>query len=272
MIMRKMNKNLILTLACSMASLGLVAADLPPFWGEEQGARMDWRFDTATNLAPEALSGGAKGGLAIVSPSATAVGWQGEMAGLGDATGFWDLGPKGTVVLTNFNGMGDVSTARYLLVQVVQYMDGGIFNEYAFVNVPGARPLGAEGYMASMARIGGWVTDQTLWALDPGTPLEQIVIAAQGKGAVVDRVVVDVVTMEVQAVGMVVRRVEGTTNRLEVSWEATPAVAGSQLQFTTSLTPPVTWQAVDAPMQTVGSKNLVEVEARQSRMFFRLRK
>jgi uncharacterized repeat protein (TIGR01451 family) len=83
----------------ALASARDLAADVPDTsWrGQPGSSHQEWRFDTAspTPAAEVCLDGTPH--TASVTPGQFALGWQSQLPGLGDASGFWDLGSSGTI-------------------------------------------------------------------------------------------------------------------------------------------------------------------------------
>jgi hypothetical protein len=188
-------------LAVWIAGMGLVggraaASDLfTPCWRGQAGSTVQtWRFDTNANPAqPEAGTnpyGGADATM-VVGPFGS--GWLNRLSSLGTNTGYWDLGRTGTMTLTIPNRT-DASTNSYkdVWVQVTQWQDGGIYNEYAAVSIPGATLLGGQRQLVvNGIANGGWWLDLTRWRLAPNPVSETILITSAFNGSVIDQVVVD---------------------------------------------------------------------------------
>jgi hypothetical protein len=127
---------------------------------------------------------------------------------------------------------------KLVWVQVTQFIDGGIYADYAAVAVPGAAFLGGQRQMVdSVASGGAWWVDQTLWRLDSSTALTSIVITGAFNGSLVDEAVVDTLLDEwLCPSNLVLTTDPGQCSKSNVTWTL-PATSGCT--FTnSSCTPP----------------------------------
>ena len=63
-------------------------------------SRQEWRFDGGSNpAAPEVCDPPGATSRATITPGEFSGDWQTELAGFGTATGFWDLGRSGRIVV-----------------------------------------------------------------------------------------------------------------------------------------------------------------------------
>src|SRR5882672_1525437 len=137
---------------------GFAADDPETSWRDQPGSsHQEWRFDTASNPLTAEVCLGSAPHSATVTPGLFALGWQSALPGLGDASGFWDLGSRGTIsaplpaLVTS-----PEPSLRYILVSVFQYQDGGIYSELATVFVPGATYVRTGVDFSDFGTLGEW--------------------------------------------------------------------------------------------------------------------
>ena len=153
------------------AGLGVQGAfgQTAPCWrGQEGSTFQEWRFTTDANPAsPEVLSNAYGTAEASIAPGLLSSGWIDQLPGLGTNRGYWDLGSNGSITLTIAGNSATAPNAsQFVWVQIVQWYDGGIFNEYAAVSITGAVYLGGERTLVASAPTGGgWWLDLTRWRL-----------------------------------------------------------------------------------------------------------
>src|SRR5215510_4715525 len=118
-------------LAAAVTGQGVRAADDPETsWrGQPGSSHQEWRFDTGSNPLPAEVCHNSPSDKATMAPGQFALGWQNQLPGLGDATGFWDLGRSGTITAALPTFVTEPTPAvRYVLVSVCQYQDGSIYS------------------------------------------------------------------------------------------------------------------------------------------------
>lgn len=259
-------------LVAALAGQRVAAADDPETsWRGQPGSSLqEWRFDTASNpLAAEVCLNGAPHS-ATMAPGLFALGWQSALPGLGDASGFWDLGSKGTISapLPAFVTAPEPSI-RYILVSVCQYQDRGIYSELGTVVVPGATYLRTGVDFTDFGTLGEWTVDQTLWRVDAGVSAGPVSITAASNGSIVDKVILEAGTPTSQPALLKIRSVAGGAG-VEIAWAA--SLQGYVLESNANLNNAQGWQAVGAPVLVVGDEQLVRLVAGDAGRFFRLHK
>lgn len=227
-----------------------------------------WEFPTSANPAVS-VSGG---GRAVLAPGDFASGWIESDGMFGGATGVWDLGLRGTITMSDSNLLSaGVGQRREITVRVSQWLDGGIYAEFAQVAVPGAELATFDGSLTRLGTIGGWVEDQTVWVASAGTPTETVVVTGAASGTLVDDVSVEVTTVIVDVVPvLVIRRLAGGVNQVELSWSS--AATDWVLQANDSVTDAAGWQAIEAPVSVAGERHSAVLDATGMARFFRLSK
>jgi hypothetical protein len=255
----------------ALASQRVLAADDPETsWRDQPGSsHQEWRFDTGSNpLTAEVCLDGPPH-TATMAPGPFALGWQSQLPSLGDASGIWDLGSRGTISapLPSFVTAPEPSI-RYILVSVCQYQDGSIYSELATVAVPGATYVRTGVDFTTFGALGEWTVDQTLWRVDAGASAGPVSITAAGNGSVVDKVILEAGTPASQPALLKIRSLGGSA--VEISWAA--SLQGFVLESNTDLNDPQGWQPVDAQVQVSGDQQFVQLAGGDSARFFRLRK
>jgi len=255
--------------AAALAGQRVAATDDPETsWrGQPGSSHQEWRFDTGSNpLAAEVCLNGAPHS-ATMAPGPFALGWQSQLPGLGNATGFWDLGRSGTISspLPDFITSPEPSI-RYILVSVCQYQDGGIYSELATVAVPGATYVRTGVDFSDFGTLGEWTVDQTLWRVDAGESAGPVSITGAGNGSLVDKVILEAGTPAAQPALLKIRSLGGSA--VEISWAA--SLQGFVLESNGDLNDPQGWQLVDAQVQVSGDQQFVQLAGSGSARFFRL--
>lgn len=229
--------------------------------------RQEWRFDANSNPAtPEVCDPPGATSRATITTGDFSGGWQSQLPGLGSATGFWDLGSRGRIVMPVSTGTPD--GAKTIRVRVTQWADGGIFSIRAAVSVAGATHTGDRRVATETGTLGGWETDESEWLLPDGQTAGELTITGALNGTLVDSVAVIAEAPGV-SVMLSIRRINPENDQVELSWPA--AVTGFLLEGTANLTAP-DWQPVSGAPQVVGDRRLLTTAAGGSAKFFRLRK
>ncbi len=227
-----------------------------------------WEFTTGAN--PALSKSGA--GRAVLAPGDFADGWIEANGLFGGATGVWDLGRNGTIVLSDPGVLAGMSAQRReITVRVTQWVDGGIYADYADVAVPGAVMETFDGRMARFGTIGGWMEDETVWSVAAGVTTESVVITGASNGSLVDQVSVVVATFTVDPLPVLsVRRLAGGVNRVELSWAS--STSDWVVQTSESVSDANGWQALGEAITVTGERHSVVTEATGGARFFRLSK
>jgi hypothetical protein len=229
--------------------------------------RQEWRFDGGSNpAAPEVCDPPGVTARATVTTGQFSSGWQSELPGLGTATGFWDLGRSGSIVMPV--STGTETGARTVRVRVTQWVDGGIFSVRAGVSVAGASFTSEQRTTVESGPLGGWEAVESQWSLSEGQTAGEVTITGAPNGSLVDSVVVAAEAPGAPVV-LSIRRLSPDSDEVELSWPA--AVTGFALEGTASLSAP-DWQPVPGTPQVVGDRQLVNTVAGGPAKFFRLRK
>lgn len=254
----------------ALACQGVRAADDPETsWrGQPGSSRQEWRFDTGANPLPAEVCQNSPSDKAAMAPGQFAIGWQNQLPGLGDATGFWDLGRSGTITAalpTFVTEPGAV--VRYVLVSICQYQDGGIYSQLATVTIPGATFRRTETDFTAFGPLGEWTVDRTLWRVEAGVAAGPVTITGASNGSLVDLVVIEAGSPTSTPALLSIRR---AGSDVEVAWSV--QLQGFMLESNTDLGNPQGWQPVDAPVMVVGNEQVVRLAAGDSAQFFRLRK
>jgi len=257
-----MNRILTVCLALGAAAAGATA----------QSAQRNWEFTTGDSPAMSASGGGE----AVLAPGDFASGWIESDAIFGGATGIWDLGRKGKITLSDSNLLASApGQSREITVRVTQWVDGGIYADYADVVVPGAVLGTFDGRVVRLGTIGNWVVDETLWIVDAGVTLDSVLVTGALSGSLVDSVSVEVSASIVDpAPTLVVRRLAGEPSRVELSWSSAAnewVLQGSD-NLSAGGTNAVSWQAVAEPVTVAGQRHATVIDATYGARFFRLSK
>ena len=246
-----------LVLAAGMAALSASA--------QSGDTYQQWRFDSGANPAsPEVSSNAGAGGKASISVNPIATGWQPHWAGLGAATGVWDLSGNGKITLTGPGAAG--ATAYTFSVQVVQYFDGSIFEAEEPVSVPGATLLTSSEVQGVGGAIGHWRSRQTLWKVPAGGSAPSIVVNG-GTATLVDSVAVAKTVASGPPV-LVILPLNTGTNAVQISW---PSSSSAILESNADLNNLTGWSAVGLTPAVVGNQNVVVIGASGAKSFFRLK-
>lgn len=237
-----------------------------------QSTERNWEFATGDSPAMSASGGGQ----AVLAPGDFASGWIESDAIFGGATGIWDLGRKGTVTLSDSNLLASVSgQSREITVRVTQWVDGGIYADYADVVVPGAVLGTFDGRVTRLGTIGNWVVDETVWIVDAGATVDSVLVTGALNGSLVDAVSVEAAPSIVDpAPTLVVRRLAGEPSRVELSWSSASNdwVVQGREDLSAGDTNAVSWQAIAAPVTVAGERRAIVIDATSGARFFRLSK
>jgi hypothetical protein len=261
------------TLTAMAAGVGLL---LCLSMSASAGTTNEWLFKTSANSVSPLGSG--SGGIATIAPGAYSSGWLGQNDVFGSAKGVWDLGRSGTITLNSPSGLAGTSgQVRVFTVKVVEWNDGGIYDEPTKVSVPGAKCIStnidaaAAANLNSTTSVGEWIVNETQWRAEAGTPVNSAVITSANLGSVVNQVVVEssatIITkpspqLTIQLIG------SAGNQQAMISW---PTNLGSKvLESTSNLNDPQSWTPVQADVQTAGNVNSVTVGTGDAMRFYRL--
>jgi len=252
------------------AQRGLAADDPETSWRGQPGSSLQqWRFDTSSSMPTAEVCLNSAPHSASVAPGEFALGWRSELPGLGDASGFWDLGRSGTISAPLPELMTEPgASVRYILVSISQYQDGGIYSELATVSVPGATYVRMGVDFTGFGTLGEWTVDQTLWRVEAGASAGVVTITGSANGTIVDEITIEAGSPVSQPALLKIRSLGRTA--VEISWAA--SLQGFTLESNTDLNDADGWMPVDAPVQVSGENQYVQLAGGDSARFFRLRK
>lgn len=143
-------------------------------------AGIEWGFDSSAN--PASAFGGA--GSATITVGSSGAGWLaggGVPWNLGSATGFWDLGHAGSIVLSGMNVNGPVVT-----LQVFQWVQPGTYSGLLGYSLNGNAPVSITSLITESTSHGAWWEYDVTFAQGL-IPADHITITAPGTGAIIDR-------------------------------------------------------------------------------------
>ncbi len=143
-------------------------------------ATVEWDFNTGGASS----SANVGSGTATVTPGAFGTGWHsGSTAPWSSfgASGFWDMGRNGTMVLA---GSSDVGA---LTLHVLQWVNAGTFSGNLTYQISGG---GGSGTLTGSGGAAGWQVWSTTINLAAG---QQITITGPNGGAMIDRVFLSVI-------------------------------------------------------------------------------
>src|SRR6266496_2375962 len=151
MIRKQTGNHMLKTLIASIAIA--FAAATPAF------ATIDWQwqFDSAANPASPQIAGGPGATAAINVEPVYGTGWHNNDWNLGSATGYWDLGASGSVVLT-IPGFTSPSQSLNATLRIVQWVDDFLFYGNLTYLFPGATQVGdVTTHLVEGTDYGSWV-------------------------------------------------------------------------------------------------------------------
>ena len=261
----------VLAVAGSMVSEQVWADSMPVSDGPsgDGTARLEWQFDSEANPAlPEVSADAPLGAKASIAPGEFSLAWQRQLAGLGEKIGYWDLGRSGKITL-DLGAPQPSLTVKHISVQVCQWFDGMVYGDFASVSIPRATQVALDAHEVDGGAVGGWVVDDSLWEVAPGTTVDTIVITGASDGSVIDQVVIETVSVVPEPTVLSIQRLAPDSSLVEISW---PVAAGSAtIESSTDLSDPQAWATVDAQPQVNGDRYTVRIEASDTMHFFRLK-
>lgn len=179
------------------ASTTAMAHDLfAPSWRGQPGSTMQaWSFDTDANpAAPDLINNPYGSATATVTVGMFGSGWQSQLPGFGEQTGYWDIGDiaVGPQIVLDIPNNPVALEYKEIWVQVTAWED---ISQAPIVDVPGAMFLGSEQMVLESVPTGGnWVLNLSKWRIEPNPNQEQVILSAVPMfGAVIDHVVVDTI-------------------------------------------------------------------------------
>jgi hypothetical protein len=256
----KTTMNRVLTVCLVLAAATAVA--------DTRNVQRNWEFHTGANPA---VSGSGEG-RAVLAPGDFASGWIDTDPIFGGAAGIWDLGRRGTIALSDSNALSRTAGQhRKITVRVTQWVDGGIYADFAEVVVPGATLETFDGRMTRLGTIGGWVADETVWIADAGVSTDTVLLTATLNGTLVDEVSVEVSALVLDPPpSLTIRRLAGDANRVEISWSS--AASDWVVEASESVTDATGWHVVTDPVAVAGERHTTLIDTAGGARFFRLSK
>lgn len=188
-------KRLVFALLCFTVSLIAAMASahdlFPPQWRGLPGTTyQEWTFDDADDPAsPEVIDNPYGSAIADITVGSFGTGWWEQLPGVGDQTGYWDLG-EGNIII-DIDNTDVPNPFKEIWIQVTYYKD---INAAPIVDVPGGVFLSSqlEVPVEHVPTGGDWVLDQYIFRIYPNPRHEQIVILADPMWmSVIDQIVVD---------------------------------------------------------------------------------
>jgi hypothetical protein len=163
-----------------LAAISLVLAVVSPAF-----AGIEWGFDNG-NLSSAATGGP---GNATITVGAYATGWHSGATlpwnTYGGATGFWDLGSAGSILLTGLSGSGPVTLNVFQWVDPASPYSGNSLSFTAGNGNSGDFTQVGDAIGGSLGQPGAWWEyAANLGVLTPG---ETITVSAGSGGAIIDR-------------------------------------------------------------------------------------
>jgi hypothetical protein len=232
----------------------------------------EWQFTTQANPStPEIAPGVPAEARATIQEGRFASGWIDRDGMLGSSKGIWDLGRKGTIALNKWSAeAGPSTTSRDITVKVTQWYDGGIYGSLSMVEMPGARLVNRSQVHSESGSIGDWVTDETHWTIDVGAEVESIVVTSPENGGLIDKISVEMTIPEVVPPALSIQNQTGANGFVNVSWP-TASASSWQLEATTHLGDPQSWEPVSGQPQVIGGRFVLAVQ-KEGTHFFRLKR
>lgn len=225
-----------------------------------------WEFGTAQSPAMAAASGVPAA--ANITPGDFASGWLSSSPAYGVAQGIWDLGKSGAITLNlPTEPAAAAGGERAITVRVVQYQDGGIYDQLAKVTLAGGTLTGTETTHVSSTPLGEWTAVETRWQLAAATGSVSIVVTGAEVGSLIDQLTVEVSTSTtIPGPQLAIRQVGA---RLEISWPASYVQA--VLESRTNLADATEWNTVTEPVQVKDGMRTVTVDPVGAARWYRLK-
>ena len=180
-----------LALLAIAAPMAFAADEAPPAWRGQSGTTFQqWNFASDANPAAPELANNPYGApSAAITVGDFGSGWQNQLDGMGNATGYWDLGSAGTMVFDIPNTADPVPFTE-VWIQVTCFVD---ITDVPAVSVANGTEIDGEMFITEDVETGGfWVLSQSLWQVQPSSGSNIITLTGDPDwGAVVDSVVVD---------------------------------------------------------------------------------
>ncbi len=258
--------------ALAIAIAGLVLINSPSVVLASTVTSYSWQFGSAANpIAPDSSSGGTGVAKATITPGQFSEGWLEGNPVFGDASGIWDLGKSGVITLADSSGLVPVNQSLTLSVQVVQWIDGGIYNNHATVSVQGGTAISTNTTIPSEPHasggLGGWILVEISWTVAAGTPVNAITINGAATGSVIDSVSVQAFANATVPPPQLA--IQSTTNgQVQISWSS--SYNGYVLQSNSDLNNAQGWAPVQGTPQSGGGINWFTIPVTNGAQFFRL--
>jgi len=182
-----------MVLASAACAWGMTDLAVPPWRGEAGSTYQEWQFNAdADPAAPDVIINPYGGACADITVGMFGSGWWDQLPGLGNATGYWDIGGEGGQIVIDIDNRPLELPYKEIWVQVISFVD---ITQAPIVDVPGAILLESEEFVVEQVSTGGdWILSLTKWRLEPNPPHERIILTANPAwGTVIDFVAVDTI-------------------------------------------------------------------------------
>lgn len=184
----------------------------------------------------------------------------------GQVGGVWDLGRRRHIRITR-PAPGHV--VNRVTVRVEQWIDGSLYSEPAEIRVEGGSPLQAVARSFQQASIGGWMQDESVWTLTPGTSPNEILITSPEGGSVLDAIAIELDVTPLEDLALAVERRTGSGD-VELSWST--AAEGFVVEQSSNLARDASWEPVGGTADVVNGRWSLRVPGGEGARFFRLRR
>ena len=177
---------------CGLLYLQAGADDVvsPPWRGVEGTTYQEWRFDSNNNPAlPEVINNPYGNANAVIVVDFFGSGWLDQLPGLGNQTGYWDIGGQDGKITVNIDNL-PAMPRKEIWIQVTYFQD---ITAPPIVNVSGAQYISGQKILLYHVSTGGdWFVDQSIWRINPSPSSEQIIFTSNPSwGAIIDQIIVD---------------------------------------------------------------------------------
>ena len=172
-----MIKSLITSIALGFAAATPAFASVEWEWQFNSGAN-----PTGTDLGPP--------GTATINVGAFGTGWHNNDFNLGSATGYWDLGKNGSVILLIPN-LASPTASFNATLSIVQWIDGPLYTGNLTYSLSGGTQVrGVTTHLIEATTHGSLVEYDTVWHLLASSNPVVFTITAPTTGAIFDRITV----------------------------------------------------------------------------------
>ncbi len=205
-----------LILALASFSGTALAEDIAPCWRGSAGATyQSWTLTVSNNPAvPEQWTNtwGTPQASFVVGPYGK--GWKNSV--FGTRQGEWDLGQNGTItlIIPDQEGLGKT---KYLQLQVIFFF--GIYEQPAVSIAGGTLLTNTVQVLETVTGMGTWRLLQASYRIDSGASSATVQITSTAKGALIDQIVVDTISVEPVCPGNLTLNADaGSSSKTNVSY------------------------------------------------------